>query len=175
MMKLRKFVRRYVLAGAISFLLTLTIGLGFGLASSESVSVKAAGITELSATSSDNLQAIVTIETHIVDIGKPSDPVPEKPRTNCTYSRYPCSLVDRFDFSINGDPVFVARSVFADLSDINDASLVAENGTFILKLQCGDASEAYEVTITFNKSQVLERSVSAFGHISATTKYFPLL
>jgi hypothetical protein len=95
-----------------------------------SVPVSAAGDTSLSIVSGGHDQATVTIETHKVDIGKPSDPEPDKPTTSCTYSRYPCTLVDRIDFSGNEKPVFLARSVFADLSDIDSASLSAAGRVF---------------------------------------------
>jgi hypothetical protein len=84
----------------------------------------------------------VKISVHEADIGKPGDEWPKKRLTNCTYTRYPCSLVDLIEVSINGEALFVGRSVFADLADISDATVAKKKGRFVLTLHGGDASEA---------------------------------
>jgi hypothetical protein len=169
-------MRAPIFWGSAVFLAVLSVGVGCAYAVNTSVSVSATGNTRLSAVSAEQEKAIVTIETHTLDIGKPSDPVPNKPETNCTYSRYPCSLVDRIDFSVDGKAVFTARSVFADISDINSASLSVVGQVFILSLKCGDASESYEATIKFDDGQVLERTITlpGTGYVMQETKYFTM-
>ncbi len=161
---------------AIVLSILFPFGIGVAQAGDMLVPVRAGGKTSLSILSSGHGLAAAIIETHEVDIGKPNDPAPDKPTTSCTYSRYPCSLVDWIDFSVDGKAVFTARSVFADLSDINTASLSAVGSDFVLKLRCGDASEAYEVAIKFNDAQVLERMITLPGsaHIMQETKYFEM-
>jgi hypothetical protein len=38
---------------------------------------------------------VVFIKTHEVPIGQPTDVRPPDIESNCTYSKYPCSIVDR--------------------------------------------------------------------------------
>lgn len=104
----------------------------------------------------------VAIATHIVDIGKPGDPTPDVRRTNCTYSRYPCSLVDEIAISVGSNKIIVPRSVFADLADLNRGRVQGfKNGKWKLLADGGDASEGYKLNITFDRSRVLERRVSS--------------
>jgi hypothetical protein len=147
----------------------------FALADNALTPVKATGATALKATDG-MVQARVSIKTHIVNIGVPQDALPKQRTSNCTYSRYPCSLVDRIDFSVDGKNVFAARSVFADLADIEGAGLKNDGNDFILSLKCGDASEAYNVTIRFNSTQVLDRKISdpRTGYVLQETRYSPL-
>jgi len=107
------------------------------------------------------LTAKVTITTHEVQIGKPSDGRPDVILSNCTYSKYPCSVVDRLQIVVNGNSLFVPRSAFSDLADLNNAEIeVAKNG-WILRLGGGDASETYIVRILFDGTQVKRRTVSS--------------
>lgn len=137
--------------------------------------VRASGETTLTATA-DMVRASVSITTHTLNIGVPQDEPPQIRASNCTYSRYPCSLVDRIAFSVDGKNVFAARSVFADLADIDRANLTSNGGDFILSLECGDASEAYNVTIRFNGIQVQVRKISdpSNGYVLQETRYSPL-
>ena len=59
--------------------------------------------------------------------------------------------------SMNGTPVFVPRSAYADLAWVQHATL--HHG--ILMVQGGDASESYNVRIRFNSKRVMERRVFA--------------
>jgi len=103
---------------------------------------------------SRNTSVQVKITTHEVQIGKPSDEPPDVNTTGCTYSRYPCSVVDLITISVNGKPVGVPRTAFCSLADINDAGLrIGKNGT-VLTLNGGDASESYFVKIRFNRERV---------------------
>lgn len=102
----------------------------------------------------------VKINTHEVQIGKPSDKRPDLIRSVCTYSRYPCSIVDYIDIAVNDKPLSVPRSVFCDLADLNTAEIKIEQKDSILTLTGGDASESYIVRIEFDAGQV-KRKVGA--------------
>ena len=101
------------------------------------------------------------IKTHEVQIGKPSDQRPTTIESNCTYSRYPCSLVDRIDITVNGSKLYVPRSVFCDLADLTAAELTAGQKTSTLTLYGGDASEAYIVKVEFDTTAVKRRTLSS--------------
>lgn len=125
--------------------------------SSTEIKVTAQGKTELSAIF-DNSRILATFWTRTIDIGAQSDVYPERKFTNCTYSRNPCSSVELIEIKFNDEDLFVSRSIFADLADINTASVKKKGkDQFILTLNGGDASESYTVDITFNKISVKER------------------
>ncbi len=127
------------------------------LAGSEA-KVASKGVTDVAA-AFGKTQVSVKITTHEVDIGKPSDPRPEKILSSCTYSRIPCSPVDYMEISVNGNALFVARSIYADLADVGVASLrQKKKGQFVLTLGCGDASESYTVEVTFDENLVRQRT-----------------
>jgi hypothetical protein len=125
----------------------------------QSKPVASKGVTVIAA-KSDKLSVRVKIITHEVDIGKPSDKRPEVNRSSCTYSRYPCSIVDGIDISVNGKPLFVPRSVLCDLADLNTAEVRIEQNKSILTLTGGDASESYIVKIEFDKDRIKRRSLA---------------
>ncbi|HET6805132.1 MAG TPA: hypothetical protein VFH59_06765 [Frateuria sp.] len=100
----------------------------------------------------------VEVMTREKDIGSPSGKPPTKRLDSCTYTRYPCSLVENIAISVDGKSVFVPRASFADLSDLRSADVSREHGYFILRLAGGDASEAYQVDLYFNKDLVFHRS-----------------
>lgn len=125
-----------------------------------SVGVAAQGETIVSA-SAGKLTVEVRIKTHEVQIGKPSDPRSTVVQSNCTYSRYPCSLVDQLGIVVNGTPLFVPRSAFCDLADVNQAEIsFGAEGAF-LRLDGGDGAESFIVKIEFDKTRVKRRSVAA--------------
>ena len=101
----------------------------------------------------------VVVKTHEVDIGKPSAERPDKIRTNCTYSRHPCSVVDYIDITVNGKPVVVNRSVFADLADLNRAEIKIDGHKATLIIEAGDASESYILKILFDKERIIKREM----------------
>jgi hypothetical protein len=74
--------------------------------------------------------------------------------TNCTYSRYPCSIVDGVDIVVNGSSLFVPRSAFSDLADLIDAELKVGGKNHVLRLGGGDASDTYVATIEFDAARV---------------------
>jgi hypothetical protein len=101
----------------------------------------------------------VRIRTHELQNGTADKPV-KPPDSACTMSRIPCSVVDGLDITAAGERVFVPRSVFADLADVNDASLSLQKSSYVLLLTGGDASETYTVKILFNRKRVTFRSVT---------------
>lgn len=118
----------------------------------------------------------IILITHEIDIGKPSDRRPSKLISNCTYSRYPCSVIDSLQIRINNKELFVPRSVFADLADINGAHLTPTNEGYVLTLDCGDASDSYNVKIFFNKKMINKRSMTSNETkkiIQKTTYFLP--
>lgn len=109
---------------------------------------------------SSRINVQVKIGVHEVSIGEPSEGRPDIIRTSCTYSRYPCSIVDYIDIVINGNPVFVSRSVFCNLADLNTAQIKIGKKKSILTLTGGDASESYIVKIEFDAKRVKYRSLA---------------
>jgi hypothetical protein len=99
----------------------------------------------------------VLVRTHEMQIGEPSEERPDVIRSNCTYSRYPCSIVDGIDIFVNTKPIFVPRSVFCDLADLNWAEIRIGQKESTLTLTGGDASESYIVKIEFDAKQVKRR------------------
>ena len=100
----------------------------------------------------------VKIRTHEVQIGKPSDKRPDVIRSGCTYSKYPCSIVDYIDIAVNSKPIIVPRSVFCNLADLNTAEVRIKQKEAILTLTAGDASESYIVKIEFDTERVKRKS-----------------
>lgn len=125
-----------------------------------SVAVSTQGETVVAA-SAGKLAVQVRIKTHEVSIGKPSDPRPAVIDSNCTYSRYPCSVVDRLDILVNGTRLFVPRSAFCDLADVNKAEIKFSAGAAFLRLEGGDGAEAFIVKVEFDKTRVKRRTVAA--------------
>ncbi len=116
----------------------------------------------------------VKLKTHEVQIGRQSDPRPTVIESNCTYSRYPCSIVDQVDITVDGNPLFVQRSIFADLADLNKAEIRIGGKGRGLTLYGGDASESYIVKIAFDSTQIKSRTVSSGispGHVLQETIY----
>lgn len=101
----------------------------------------------------------VKIGTHEVQIGEPSDERPDIIRSACTYSRYPCSIVDYIDISVNDKPLWVPRSVFCDLADLNTAEVKFWQNEITLILNGGDASESYMVEIEFDAKGLKRRRI----------------
>jgi len=138
----------------------MTLVMGVAHADQVSTSVASRGETLVVATAG-KLTMRVTIKTHEMQIGKPSDGRPAVIQSNCTYSKYPCSIVDRVDITVNGNPLFVPRSVFCDLADLNKAEIKASESQSILTLYGGDASESYIAKIEFDATQVKRRTLSS--------------
>lgn len=141
---------------------------------SSQTKVASQGTTDIAATFGKT-KVSVKITTRELAIGKPSDERPSKILSSCTYSRFPCSLVDYMEIAINGNAVFVARSVYADLADLGTVSLrQKKKGQFVLKLGGGDASESYTVEVTFDENMVRQRTFSSneARQVMQKTTYF---
>ena len=143
----------------VSILMIVVAG-GICAAHAGSVAVRSQGDTVIVNRANGQLTQ-VKIRTHEVQIGKSSDPRPTRIDSNCTYSRFPCSVVDSVEISVSGDSVFVPRSVFVDLADLNTAELLAGKEDEILRLSGGDGSEGYVVKIVFNANRVKRRTVAS--------------
>jgi hypothetical protein len=137
------------------------------------IPVKPAGETVLAA-EYPGLVIQIKIATHEVDIGKPGDRHPEAIKSSCTYSRYPCSVVDGIEIGVNGKALFVPRSVFSDRADLNGAEIRPDKDGVVLVLSGGDASESYELRITFDAEHVTGRTLISgeFGDVLQKTTYF---
>lgn len=140
--------------------LVMALTAGCAHASLPLVMVKSQGET-LIATTVGKLNVQVTIETHEMQIGKPGDGRPPVIKSSCTYSKYPCSPVDRINIVVNGNVLFVPRSVFCDLADLNKAEVKAGEKGVILALYGGDASESYIVKVEFDADNVKRRVLSS--------------
>jgi hypothetical protein len=105
------------------------------------------------------LHVQVKIATHEVQIGKPGDPRPTVIDSSCTYSRFPCSIVDRIEIAVNQRPLYIPRSVYCDLADLNTVAISAGKAGAVLTLVGGDASEAYTAKIAFGAGHVTKRSL----------------
>ena len=138
--------------------------------------VKSTGETTIAA-KYQNLAIQVKIVTHEVDIGEPSNGRPDVIRSNCTYSRHPCSIVDYINISVNGKSLFVPRSVFSDLADLSRGEIRANKDSATLILDGGDASESYILKVSFNAEHVKSRTIVAgeFDEVLETTSYFQVV
>ena len=114
------------------------------------------GVTEIKSTFGKT-QVLIKITNHEFEIGKPSDQRPKQILSSCTYARFPCSPVDYLEIFVNGQPLFVARSVYADLADVNKAKLQRKKGQFILTLDGGDASESFTLALFFDEQLIKKR------------------
>lgn len=101
------------------------------------------GVTDLSDTFGKS-HVVIKFTTHEIDIGRPSDERPSKILNSCTYSRYPCSFIDLIEIFVNNIPLFVPRSAYSDLADINGASLrQKQKGEFELSIVGGCFRKLY--------------------------------
>jgi len=138
------------------------------MAEAKRLGVASQGVTTLT-DSSARARVKVEIKTHEIDIGKPSDNYPKSKESSCTYSKYPCSLVENIKVFVGGNQVFVPRSAFADLADLNAAEVGLRTNGWVLALFGGDASEAYVARIYFNAKEVKRRVL-----VSALSPNIPL-
>jgi hypothetical protein len=153
-----RFLVLFLMRALACFGVLLPIGISY--ADQSTTRVASRGETLVVATAG-KLSVQVKIKTHEIQIGKPSDPRPVLIESSCTYSRYPCSVVDRIDITVNGKPLFVPRSAFCDLADLNDAQIELSKKGSILTLGGGDASETYVAKIEFDATSVKRRTLSS--------------
>src|SRR5882757_4647389 len=121
----------------------------FGIAHADPTSVASRGETLL-VSGGGQPKVRVKINTHEVQIGKPSDERPVVIESSCTYSRYPCSIVDRIEITVNGKRVFVPRSAFCDLADLSRAEISVGKAGSTLKLEGGDGADSFIAKIEFD-------------------------
>ncbi len=143
--------------------LVMVFAIGCAHATQPLTPVASQGETLIAATAG-KLNVQVKIKTHEVQIGKPSDGKPTVIQSSCTYSKYPCSIVDRIEITVNGKPLFIRRSVFCSLADLNRAEIKAEERGLILMLYGGDASESYVARIEFDDTRVKRRTILVSGN-----------
>jgi hypothetical protein len=79
----------------------------------------------------------------------------------CTNSRIPCSLTTKLEIFVRDAEVFIPRSAFADLGDVNTAALSIHGNVMVLTVQGGDSSEAYIAKLEFRNERVFKRSLYA--------------
>ena len=158
--------------------LAIVLVAGCAHASQSLLSVASQGETFVT-TAAGKLNVQVKIITHEVHIGKPSDGRPSVIQSNCTYSKYPCSIVERVEITVDNNPLFIPRSVFSDLADLNSAEVKANDNGVVLTLYGGDASESYIVKIAFDaekvKSRILSSAMSPDQPLQETTYYVQVL
>ena len=143
---------------AFASLVCLGLALPTELAFANPTPVASRGETLL-VSSDANSKVQVKIHTHEVQIGKPSDGRPAVVTSNCTYSRYPCSVVDRIEIVVNGHALFVPRSVFCDLADLNTAEIDVNKRSSVLRIEGGDAAESFILKIEFDAKHIERRTL----------------
>jgi hypothetical protein len=148
----------------IFLIVGVLISIGGANAAPRAKSVAAQGETRLAAMVGKT-KVTVEIETHEIQIGQPGDKRPAINRSTCSYSRYPCSLVDHLTIAINDLQLDVPQSAFCGLSDLNKAEIKPEKKGSVLILYGGDASESYVVKIEFDATGVKRRAL--FSGLSA--------
>jgi hypothetical protein len=117
----------------------------------------------------------VVISASEINIGS-ERPSPEVRKTNCLYTRRPCSQVTNASIWINGVRLFVPRSVFADRTDLGLMSVARTDKLYVLTLTGGDGAEAYTVKIYFDLRHVKKRELysnEANSLVETTTYMLP--
>jgi hypothetical protein len=111
-------------------------------------------------TKSESLSVRVKISTHEVDNGTPGSP--KKPKgVFCTGSRYPCSVVDSMQISVNGHPLGIGSSVYSDLADLNSGGLKIDKNIAVLTLYGGDAALSYILKIQMSPTRLQKWTLSS--------------
>jgi hypothetical protein len=83
---------------------------------------------------------------------------PAHPKNDCTFSRSPCSLTDRFEIFVQGRRIALPRSATARLADLDTMQLSQlHRGRYRLRIHGGDADGSYAVVLLFDKDQLRER------------------
>jgi len=130
---------------------------------SSAVKIQAIGVTKINSML-NGTNVLVEISSHEIANGTPSHIDTAATRfTSCTNSRVPCSVVDDIAISVNGKKIFVPRSVFCDLADLDRGALLEGNskGQMTLILWVGDAAEAYIARIDFDSTRVTRKRISS--------------
>jgi hypothetical protein len=144
--------------GVLCCLLTAAPSRTYGETTQKWSKVASNGETVIAARSR-TMSVRVRIVTREVEIGKPSDERPDVITSSCTYSRYPCSLVDLITIEANGTSLFVPRAAFRNLADLNVIDVTVRQKKAVLTISGGDASESYSARIRFNRERITGMSV----------------
>ncbi len=136
------------------------LGQGQTIGESKPTSVALSGDSVLEAKVTGKTIRVI-ISTFKVDLGSlaPTRPPDGEAKTNCTYSRVPCSQVSNLRIWVAGKKLFVPRSVFADRTDVGKMSLSSAAEANVLTLDGGDASEGYTVKVFFSARRVEKRKL----------------
>jgi hypothetical protein len=85
------------------------------------------------------------------------------------------TAVRNLQISVDGERIFVPRSVFADMVDTEEATLRSQDGEFVLSITGSDAADSYILLVFFKKGEVTRRVLySALdpNHPTEETKYW---
>ncbi|MGI4830053.1 MAG: hypothetical protein ACRYFU_17915 [Janthinobacterium lividum] len=77
----------------------------------------------------------------------------------CTDSRIPCSLTEKLIVSLNGIPIFMPRSAYADLGDVSTIEMIRRKSSIELLVRGGDASEAYTAKLICKDGKLVARKL----------------
>lgn len=156
-----------------SLLLTELMICPFAAPQTKSFVVAPSGASVLERTISGHLVTIRFL-THQTKPPERSTNFPFDWPSVCTGSRNPCVLLDNLSIKIDGKDVFVARSAYADCSDLGTAAVTAKGKIYTLVLGGGDASESYMVFLKFSGDRLMERTLVAgedTSHVLERTTY----
>lgn len=103
----------------------------------------------------------VELFTRTVNIGSPAAMRHSAASAACTFSRFPCNVLDSLVLTLDGHKISVPRSAFCGVSDLRSAAVVHQNKNLVLIMEGADASEAYILKISFDKSGVQTRILFA--------------
>jgi hypothetical protein len=124
-----------------------------GIAQQSNTPIKAVGLTTITRTEG-RLRVQATFQTFQLD---PS--VRAHHFSQCTGSKIPCSLTEELSILVDGKKIFVPRSCYADLGDINSAAIDFANGNVLLIVSGGDASESYIAKFIFHDLALQQREL----------------
>jgi len=118
------------------------------------------GVTEINSVLG-GMRVTIRILTREIAINKLGHAIKSESSSRCTLSKYPCSVVVSFNIRVGGNDLFIPRSLFCDLSDINNIEIMMYKNEAKLKVLGGDASESYVVNIIFDSNEVKSRSFAS--------------
>lgn len=107
----------------------------------------------------DGHHLVLQFTTHTVQPPKETQDFPYDWSSDCTGSLTPCVLLDNLQIRYDDHRIFISRSAYADCSDFGHAAVTLHDGIYSLRLQGGNAEGGYIVTIRFNHTRVLDRTL----------------
>lgn len=110
---------------------------------------------------SKNVEVSVRIRTHETQVPPKTGNDPYDQRSSCTGTRTPDSAVDSIRIMVNGRDVFIWRSVFCDLADLNTAGVVIGERASTLTLTGGDGAENHIVKFELDKESVSRKTLAS--------------